>query len=81
MPLNEAIEVAGKEAEEAVGYSSFEAKGHPHPPSSSNSRQNRNSRDFDAQRRVDSGPVMVLVLDGNSEIGAHVRNNLCNVIC
>ena len=25
--------------------------------------------------------IMVLTLDGNSEIGAHVRSNLCYLIC
>ena len=24
---------------------------------------------------------MVLILDGRSEMGAHVRSNLCNLIC
>ena len=25
--------------------------------------------------------IMVLILDGNSEMGAHVRNNSCNLTC
>ena len=28
-----------------------------------------------------SGPGMVLILDDKSEIGAHVRSNLCYLIC
>ena len=27
-----------------------------------------------------SGLIMVLIMDGNSEIGAHVRSNLCYLI-
>ena len=27
------------------------------------------------------GRIMVLILDGNSEIGAHLRSNLCYLIC
>ena len=27
------------------------------------------------------GQTMVLILDGNSEIGAHIRSTLCYLIC
>ena len=30
---------------------------------------------------LERGSIMVLILDGNPEIGAHVRSNLCYLIC
>ena len=32
-------------------------------------------------KRIEYGGFMVRILDGNSEIGAHVRSNLCFLIC
>ena len=52
----------------------------PSPPSSGREKCYPDKK-FDFDRLTMTSATMVLILDGNSEIGAHVWSNFCYFIC